>query len=125
MLAVLACFGFGSYVNKAWQLRAVNPPFVLAYGLRDSAIVISIAIAIAIPMQFLVLRRDARSQARLTLTAAMRELSALQEDTGHLFSRSLVDGNLADDVVPAESKALRTRLAAATHQLMALHGHIM
>lgn len=124
MLGVLGCFAFAAYANKAYHLRESNPPYSLAEGLGNSCIVICIAIGIAIPLQFLVLRRNARQVLRLDLADSMRDVCKIQSDFGELFGRYMVDSVEESAAALTACSALRIQIAGAEKRLLALGGHV-
>lgn len=146
MLAVLGCFALGAvgdmcwsspnsnlylaescyqqYINKEFQLRHSQPPQSLAEQLGTSCITICIAVGIAIPMQFLVIRKNARQTCRLALADSMREVGEVHESVGKLFSLLLLDDKLDEATVSAEAAALRATTAKCRRQLLSLRAFV-
>jgi hypothetical protein len=87
-------------------------------------IVITIVIGIAIPFQFLVLSKNARSETRTALARSMREVARIMEDTGVLISDLLHAPHRDPELLKRENMQLRSTIKACRSRLLGLRGYI-
>lgn len=92
--------------------------------LGTATIVISIAIGIAIPLQFLVMRKSARLSGRLALADSMRDVGVVHESIGRLFTHLLLDDKLDKAQIAKDTADMRAIVTKTRRQLLSLRGYV-
>lgn len=112
------------YINKEFQLRHTDPPQSLPMQLGTATIVIAIAIGIAIPLQFLVMRKSARQAGRLALADSMRDVGGVHESIGRLFTHILLNDKLDESQIAKDTADMRSIVNKTRRQLLSLRGYV-